>query len=185
MVIFASFLFFCSTGLFFGGASWRHRNVVVLAGLASVALAIVLYLGSGSTSASIYQKLADFVLPYSFFVSSAVFFGRRVRTRPVAVAIAGLIAVGFAALAYPEMYRSIDWLYQRPTSDISGLAQPLFSGARSGLSWIMSTGSSARDSLLSDETVLNAVAATTMTFLFAMAGLASRLFVLVQRTALD
>jgi hypothetical protein len=175
MVIAASFLFFCSTGLFFGAASWRRRQVATLAGLISIAVALAVYVQSRGTEGSTYRTLADFALPYLFFVSTAVFFGEQGRSRPIAAAIAGFSAIAFAALIYPEMYRSIDWLYQRPASDLSGLVRPAFNAARSTLGWILS----APVSVLSHQAVLNLMAITILTLLFLTAGVASRLFVLI------
>jgi len=177
MVIAASFLFFCSTGLFFGAAAWRGRFVVALAGLLSIALATLLYLESSGAVGSLYDRIGEFFLPYLFFVVSAFFFAGRFWKRPIANAVAGSSAIVLGILVYPQMYQSMEWIHQKSEGGISAIAHAIFGEARAVLGWLLSAGSSHAPAF-HDETVLNFVVASTMVLFFLLSGLASRLFVL-------
>jgi ABC-type transport system involved in multi-copper enzyme maturation permease subunit len=176
-MVIAAFLFFCSTGLFFGGALRRHPAIIALAGLISLALAILVY----RQSSDAIGGAKDFLVPYLYFVSSAAMLGNRFWKRPRIFAAAGLIALAFAVLAYPQMYETIDWIHRKSTGAIYALTQMTFREAESGLKWVVTAGSSNAAKFVSKEAVLHSVVSTTMVLFFAASGLASRLFVLSKR----
>lgn len=174
MVIAAAFLFFCSTGLFFGGALRRHPAIIAIAGVISVALAILVYRQSSEAIGSA-EGARDFLVPYLYFVSSAAVLGHRFWKRPRVLVAAGAIALAFAILAYPQIYGAIDWIHHKSTGAVYDLAQLTFREAESGLKWV------ATAQAVSEEAVLHSVAGTTMVLFFVASGLASRLFVLSKR----
>jgi hypothetical protein len=178
MFIAAAFLFFCSTGLFFGGALRRHPTIIALAGLSSVALAVLVY-GLSSNAVGPAEGARNFLVPYLYFVSSAAVVGHQLWKRPRLFAAAGLTALVFAILAYPQMYVTIDWIHHKSTGAIYDLAQLTFREAESGLKWVAASSVDAR--AVSEEAVMHSVACTTMVLFFVASGLASRLSVLSAR----
>jgi hypothetical protein len=143
----------------------------------SIALAALLYLESSGAIGSLYDRTADFFLPYLFFVVSAFFFAGRFRKHPVTNAAAGLSAIGLGALVYPKMYESIDWIYRKSEGGFSSVARAVFREARSMLGWIWSAGLNQYPTF-HDEAVLRFVVVITMVLFFLLSGLVSRLFVL-------
>ena len=176
MAIAAAFLFFCSTGLFFGGALRRHPAITALVGSASIGLAILIYWRSSMTVGPA-QGAQEFLVPYLYFVFSAAVLGGTPRPRAVAVA-AILLAIAFALLAYPQMYAAVDWLHHESKGAINGLVQNIFREAESGLRWVSSAGSSNYEGPISKEAVLHSVVVSAMVIFFLASGLASRLFAL-------
>ena len=180
MAIAAAFLFFCSTGLYFGGALRRHPAITALVGLTSIAVAIAVYRQS-STTVGPARGAQEFLVPYLYFVSSAAVLGRGFWKRPRVAAAAACLALAFAVLAYPQMYGTIDWLHHKSTGVLYHFAQAVFHRAESALAW-MSAGSGNQPPSIDAAAVQHTVVALTMLLFFVVSGLASRLFTLVAQT---
>ena len=172
----AAFLFFCSTGLFFGQVSRRRPAVAALAGLVSIAL-ILVYLNWRDTIGPV-EWSGKFLVPYFYFVSSAVVLGRGHFKRPTAIAAGLCVAIAFATLAYPQMYETIDWLHRKSTGAYREFTQLIFHDAERALGWIATAGMSPHAQFVSEEIVLQTLVAMTMVLFFVLSGLASRLLLL-------